>query len=133
MSIIASLLAVAMFGHPQRACIAPTQTGTFRFTAVDSSARDASRTQIGVIMLENVDGCLEASVLTDAGAPSVIDALQVDGDSISGSVHTTSGRRATISLRLDAMHVAGSIADGRHVWALSGKRTSAAVPRVNGL
>ena len=132
MSIIASLVAIALLSHPQPSCVAATQTGTFRFTAVDSSSAGASSTRVGILVLEDIDGCLEATMLTDAGSPTLIDAVQITGSSLTGSIRTTGGR-AAVSLRLDSAGVAGSITDGQHVWALNGKRTSRAASRVAGL
>lgn len=131
MSIIASLLTIAFLSQPQPSCVAAAQTGTFRFTAVDAHAAVKASTRVGILVLENVDGCLEATMLTDTGAPTIIDDVRLSGDSLSGSIHTTTGR-ATVSLHLDATHVAGSIVDGRHVWAVNGKRTSSAPSRASG-
>jgi hypothetical protein len=130
-SIIASLLTAAFLAHPQPSCAAAVQTGTFRFTAVDAHAGAASSTRVGILVLENVDGCLEATMLTDTGAPSIIDDVRLSGDSLTGSIHTTAGR-AKVSLHLDGARVAGSIVDDRHVWAVNGKRTSGIESRTNG-
>ena len=42
-------------------CAAPTQTGIFRITATNKDSTDA---KVGMILLERVDDCLEASIIT---------------------------------------------------------------------
>lgn len=43
---------------PQKACITPDRTGSFRVTATQTDGKYGS---IALVLLENVSGCLEAS------------------------------------------------------------------------
>src|SRR3954470_9916676 len=55
-----ALLSLKLVGSPERNCNAPAQTGIFRITAL---TKDSSSAKIGMILLENVANCLEASIL----------------------------------------------------------------------
>src|SRR5581483_9197067 len=76
--------------HPvaARACTAPTQTGSYRITATTS---DSTNSKIGLILLENVDGCLEASMITDEGGPAIIDHVAFADDVLTGSIRMVNG------------------------------------------
>lgn len=106
--------------EPARACASPARTGTFRVTAVTT---DSTNAKVGMILLENVDGCLEASMITDDNGPAIIDHLAVADDMITGSVRMTNGF-GRVSLRVSDASIAGSIIEGRHEWKLAGKRTN---------
>lgn len=107
--------------HAARAtCTAPTQTGIFRITALNKDSTDA---KIGMVLLESVDNCLEASIITESGGPALIDDVIVDHDVISGRVRVSGGiARVTIKITDGALD--GSIVDGKREWKLSGRRTS---------
>lgn len=108
--------------HPiaTRMCNAPTQTGTFRITATTS---DSTNSKIGLILLENVDGCLEASMITDESGPAIIDHVAVADDVLTGSIRMATGT-AKISFHILPNGIAGSIVAGRSEWKLTGRRTS---------
>jgi len=106
--------------EPTRSCAAPERTGTFRVTAM---TRDSTNSKVGMILLENVEGCLEASMLTDENGPAIIDHIALDGDMITGSIRMTSGL-GHVSLRLTDTGISGSIVQGRHEWRVTGKRTN---------
>jgi hypothetical protein len=104
---------------PTRSCAAPAHTGTFRVTAMTA---DSTNSKVGMIILENIDGCLEASMITDEGGPAIIDHLMIAGDTITGSIRMTSGI-GRVSLNVSQVGIAGSITEGRHQWRLAGRRT----------
>ena len=102
------------------ACITPVETGTFRVMATKA---DSSSARPAMLVLENIAGCLEATLITDDRAPSAIDQLAMVGDTLSGSIRTDSGQ-AKVQLRLTSTTVDGSILDGRQTWMLAGRKTS---------
>ena len=104
---------------PTHSCAAPAHTGTFRVTATTA---DSSNSKVGMIILENIDGCLEATMITDEGGPAIIDHLMITGDTITGSVRMTSGI-GRVSLNVTEAGIAGSIVEGRHQWRVAGRRT----------
>ncbi len=106
--------------EPTRSCMSPAKTGTFRVTAMTP---DSTSSKVGIILLENVEGCLEATFVTDEGGPAIIDHLAMSGDEITGSVRMSRGL-ARVSLHVSETGIAGSIMDGRKEWRLTGKRTS---------
>ncbi|HWH50402.1 MAG TPA: hypothetical protein VN651_02590 [Gemmatimonadaceae bacterium] len=101
-------------------CITPAQTGTYRVVAMKP---DSSSARQAMLVLENIDGCLEASLITDDRGPAVINRVVISGDTLRGSVRTESGN-GTIELRFTPTEVTGSIVDGRQHWRLAGRRTS---------
>src|SRR5437016_2398370 len=62
-----------------QACIAPDRTGTFRLTAVKTNGSDP---QPAMLVLENIDGCLEVTFVTDERAPAIVDELSLSGDTL---------------------------------------------------
>jgi hypothetical protein len=74
-------------------------------------------------MLENIQGCLEVTFVTDGHGPAIIDHLTVSGDTIKGSLRLSTGT-ATVSFKFSDKDVAGSIVEGRREWTLEGRRTS---------
>jgi hypothetical protein len=106
--------------EPAPPCTAPTRTGIFRIIAMKP---DSTGTRQGMIMLENVDGCLEATLITDESSPAIIDHLQFAGDTLTGTLRTPGGT-ARIALSFDATGVAGSITAGRQSWIVRGRRTA---------
>lgn len=120
MLLTTTVLALSLLGTPQKTCTAPTQTGIFRITAL---TKDSISAKIGMVLLESVDNCLEASILTDDAGPAVIDQLQVNGNELTGRVRLPSGM-AKVTFRVSGSTIAGSIVEGKHEWAVSGRRTS---------
>jgi hypothetical protein len=101
-------------------CMSPAKTGTFRVTAM---TLDSTNAKVGIILLENVNGCLEATFVTDDAGPAIIDHLALTGDEITGSVRMMKGT-GHVSMHVTEAGIAGSIMDGKREWRLSGKRTS---------
>jgi hypothetical protein len=119
MLLTTSLLALSLLGTPPQ-CAAPTQTGIYRITAV---TKDSSIAKIGMVLMENVENCLEVSILTDDGGPAMMDNIQMDGDVLTGNVRLVSGP-AKVTLRFAQNGISGTIGEGKKVWSLSGRRTT---------
>ncbi len=119
-TLLAAAVAAASPVHQTSPCPSPTQTGTFRFTAL---TKDSTNAKIGMIVLENIQGCLEATVLTDEGGPAIIDHIEVAGDMLTGNIRVSNGT-AKVTLKFTAAGITGSIVDGRKEWSLAGRRTS---------
>jgi hypothetical protein len=126
MLLATSLLALSLIGGPKTSCAAPTQTGIFRITALN---KDSTNAKIGMILLENVDNCLEASIITEDAGPALIDNLKLTDDVLTGQVRLPTGT-ASVTIRFAATTIAGSIVEGKHQWSLSGRRTSGGDTRV---
>jgi hypothetical protein len=101
-------------------CVAPDRTGTFRLTAVKTNGSDP---QPAMLVLENIDGCLEVTFVTDERAPAIVDELSLSGDTLKGMLRLSTGP-AKVSLKFTSAGVAGSITKGRDEWRLEGRRTS---------
>lgn len=125
MLLATTLLAIALgvgptAPVPATPCAAPTQTGIFRITATNKDSTDA---KIGMILLERVDNCLEASIITESGGPALIDDLKIDQDVITGRVRVANGV-ARVTLKVSEKAVSGSIVDGKREWLVNGRRTT---------
>jgi hypothetical protein len=103
-----------------RACIAPDRTGTFRLTAVKVNGTEP---QPAMLVMENIDGCLEVTFVTDERAPAIVDELSLNGDTLNGSLRLSTGA-AKVSLKFTPTGIAGSITKGHDEWRLEGRRTS---------
>lgn len=115
--LLATLLAAAVAAsplHQTSPCPSPTQTGTFRFTAL---TKDSTNAKIGMIVLENIQGCLEATVLTDEGGPAIIDHIEVAGDMLTGNIRVSNGT-AKVTLKFTAAGSPGrsSMAGRNGAW-----------------
>ena len=104
----------------ERSCVSVTHTGTFR---VVTKRQGSTAVGLGLVVLENIDGCLEATFITDDGGPAVIEDLSIDADSLKGSLKLSSGR-AKLALQFLGTNVAGSIVEGRNAWTVEGRKTS---------
>ncbi len=120
MLLTTSLFALSLFGTPPSGCTVPTQTGIFRITAL---TKDSTTAKIGMVLLENVENCLEVSIVTDDAGPAVIDNLELNGDVLTGNVRLESGP-AKVTLRFAPNVISGTIGEGKRAWSLSGRRTS---------
>lgn len=103
-----------------RACVTPSRTGTFRVVATRANS---TFSRPALLVLENIDGCLEITFVTDNVAPVIIDQLHADADSVKGSIRLDTGA-ADVSLQFSGTDVSGSIQQGRLEWVLQGRRTS---------
>ena len=81
MLLAASLLAFSLTNSPAQACITPTQTGIYRIIATTKDSSDAS---VGLVLLENVGNCLEASIIADDGAPAMIENIALKDNVLTG-------------------------------------------------
>ncbi|HXT16381.1 MAG TPA: hypothetical protein VN706_12165 [Gemmatimonadaceae bacterium] len=118
--LFSALLAASLLAAPSNACPTPTQTGTYRFTAL---TKDSTNAKIGMIVLENIEGCLEATMLTDDAGPAIIDHLAVNDGVLTGVLRVSNGM-AKVTLRFTPSGIAGSIVDGKKEWNLAARRTS---------
>jgi hypothetical protein len=119
-ALLAATLSLSPSSPAAPSCISPTQTGTYRFTAL---SKDSTSSKIGMIVLENIEGCLEATLLTDDAGPAIIDHLALQENVLSGNIRV-SGGNAKVTLTLSSNGMIGSIADGKKEWKLAGRRTS---------
>ena len=101
-------------------CVAPEHTGTFRLTA---SRVDGTQGIPALLLLENIDGCLAATLITDGSNPAAIDRLAKSGETLQGRLNVT-GAEGRVTLRFDGSAVDGSIVAKRQEWKLSGRKTS---------
>jgi hypothetical protein len=120
MLLAASLLAFSLTNSPAQACITPTQTGIYRIIA---TTKDSSNASVGLVLLENVGNCLEASIIADDGAPAMIENIALKDNVLTGRVHMRTGN-AEVTLRLSQKELTGSIVAPRQSWVLSGRRTT---------
>lgn len=137
MSAAATLLALALFAGDTTtarpapsatpatpatptSCVAPVRTGTFRMM---TTRIDGTYGRPALLVLENIEGCLEATFVTDGSVPAIIDRLKVDGDTLTGNLKLPNGE-AKFSIHFNASTVAGSIVEGREHWKMEGRRTS---------
>lgn len=120
MLFAASLLALTLAVPPSQSCTTPTQTGVYRITA---TTKDSSNASVGLVLLENVNNCLEASIIADDGGPAIIEQASFKDNTLTGRVHMRYGV-AEVSLRLSAEEINGSIINGKKSWIVSGRRTT---------
>jgi hypothetical protein len=110
------------FGAPRstKACVTPDHTGTFRVVATRSGGTDAVP---ALLLLENINGCLEATFVTDDHAPAAIDQLALTANTLKGRINVT-GELAVLTVRFDDARVAGSIVAKKQAWQIEGRKTS---------
>ena len=101
-------------------CIAATRTGTYRVLAVSKRGNEP---RAALLVLENIQGCLEVTFVTDGVGPAIIDRLTLTENTLKGSLRLSTGT-ATVSFEFSDKDVAGSIVEGKHEWKLDGRRTS---------
>jgi hypothetical protein len=134
MTLTAMLLAIASLTTTQarpstpidtgapaaHACVAAARTGTFRVIATRANS---TFSRPAMLVLENINGCLEITFITDNVAPVVIDQLRASADTVTGSIKLDTGA-AEVALQFSGTNVSGSIHQGRLQWLLEGRRTS---------
>jgi hypothetical protein len=103
-------------------CITPVRTGTYRILAISKKGNEP---RAAILVLENIQGCLEVTFVTDGVGPANIDRLSMTENTLKGSMRLSTGT-ATVSFQFSDKDVAGSIVEGRHEWKLEGRRTSEA-------
>lgn len=104
----------------QPGCVTPDVTGTFRITATPTTEQHGMP---AVLMLENIEGCLEVTFITTDKGPATIDHLSQSGTLLKGRLNVT-GSAADVTLRFNGATVAGSIMQGKHEWRVAGRKTS---------
>jgi hypothetical protein len=133
MTIATTLLALALIGGERaharsapvdsvgaRSCISPTRTGTYRVLALSTKGNEP---RAAMLVLENIQGCLEVTFVTDGVGPAIIDRLSLTENTLKGSLQLSTGT-AQVSFQFSDKEVAGSIVEGRREWKLEGRRTS---------
>jgi hypothetical protein len=120
MLLAASLLALSFISAPAQSCIAPTQTGVFRITAM---TKDSSNASVGLVLLESVNNCLEASIVAEDAGPAIIEKVALTDGTLTGSVHMRDGL-ANVSLKISSNDINGLITAGKKSWIVSGQRTT---------
>jgi hypothetical protein len=120
MLLAASLLALSLVGTPATSCITPTQTGVFRITAM---TKDSSNASVGLVLLESVNNCLEASIVADDAGPAIIEKVALNDGTLTGRVRMRTGI-ADVTLKISPTDISGSIAAGKKLWIVNGLRTT---------
>ena len=103
-----------------KACVTPDRTGTFRVVATRTGGTDGV---LALLLLENIDGCLEATFVTDDQAPAMIDQLTLSANILKGRINITGGP-ALFTVRFEDNRVAGSIIAKKQEWRIEGHKTS---------
>ena len=103
-----------------KACVTPDRTGTFRIFATRNGGTDGV---LALLVLENINGCLEATFVTDDRAPAAIDQLALSGDTLKGRIQLP-GELAVLTVRFEDARVAGSIIAKKQEWRIEGHKTS---------
>jgi hypothetical protein len=112
--------AIALAAAPAKACLSVDRTGTFR---VVTKKAGGTALGLGLVVLENINGCLEATFITDDSGPAIIDGLSVSGDTLKGNLKLTTGS-AKLMLQFAGASVTGSIVQGGNEWSIEGRKTS---------
>jgi hypothetical protein len=103
-----------------RSCITPARTGTYRILAISKKGNEP---RAALLVLENIQGCLEVTFVTDGVGPAIIDRLSLTDTTLKGSMRLSTGT-AVVSIQFSDKDVSGSIVEGKHEWKLDGRRTS---------
>jgi hypothetical protein len=103
-----------------KVCVSAERTGTFR---VVTKHQGSTALGLGLVVLENIDGCLEVTFITDEAGPAIIEEVSVTGDTLKGTLKLSSGS-AKMMLQFAGANVAGSIVQGRNEWSVEGHKTS---------
>ena len=133
MSITTTLLAVtltagvstppARFANDSLAktnCVAPERTGSFRVTATKTDGKHGA---VALLLLENINNCLEVTFITDDHGPAAIDHLSLSGDTLRGKLNMP-GTPADVIVRFNGPSIAGSIIQAKQEWRIEGRKTS---------
>jgi hypothetical protein len=131
MSITTALLMLTLAAAPNpvvrpvadsaKACVVPEQTGTFRLIATKADGKQGGA--LALLLLENIDGCLEATFVTDERGPAAIDSLSFSNGTLTGRLNVT-GEFAKLTAKFDGKTVAGSIVAKKAQWKLEGRKTA---------
>jgi len=102
-----------------KACVVPEQTGTFRLVATKTDGKSGA---LALLLLENINGCLEATLVTDERGPAAIDSLAFSNGTLTGRLNVT-GEFVRLTAKFDGTNVAGSIVAKKAQWKLEGRKT----------
>ena len=105
---------------PKRSCITPERTGTFRVVA---TRMDGHNGVLALLLLENIDGCLEATFVTDDRGPAAIEQLSLSSNTLKGRLNLT-GEIAAFTVRFEDNRIAGAIVARKQEWRIEGRKTS---------
>lgn len=103
-----------------RSCVSTARTGTYRILAISKRGNEP---RAALLVLENIQGCLEVTFVTDGVGPAIIDRLSLTDNTLKGSMRLSTGT-AVVSIQFSDKDVSGSIVEGKHEWKLDGRRTS---------
>ncbi len=125
MSIATAMLMLTLATAPApradsaTACVAPEQTGTFRIV---TTKNDGTSGALALLLLENINGCLEATFVTEEKGPAAIDSLSLANGTLTGRLNVT-GEFAKLTAKFEGATVAGSIVAKKSQWKLEGRKT----------
>ena len=125
MSIATAMLMLSFASAPSpvsdsaKACVTPEQTGTFRIVATKSDGKSGA---LALLLLENIGGCLEATLVTDERGPAAIDSLTLTNGTLTGRLNVT-GEFAKLTAKFEGSNVAGSIVAKKQQWKIEGRKT----------
>jgi len=105
---------------PKANCVAPDRTGSFRITATKTDGKHGA---VALLLLENINNCLEVTFITDDRGPAAIDHLSLAGDTLRGKLNMP-GAPADVIVRFNGPSVAGSIIQAKQEWRIEGRKTS---------
>ena len=105
---------------PRANCVAPDRTGSFRITATKTDGKHGA---VALLLLENINNCLEVTFITDDRGPAAIDHLSLSGDTLRGKLNMP-GAPADVIVRFNGPSVAGSIIQAKQEWRIEGRKTS---------
>jgi hypothetical protein len=118
----AALLLVAPVGGQSRATVLCDQSikpGTYRiFLTSDKVAPMAA-----LLLLERLEGCLEATFIADGSPASGMELVSVSEGVITAKLKTSDGM-ATVRFKPGDAGITGDIAQGKRIWKVEGKKTA---------
>ena len=118
----AALLLVAPVGGQSRAtalCDQSIKTGTYRIILTGDKVAPME----ALLVLERLEGCLEATFIADGSPASGMQLVSVTDGMITAKLRTQNGD-ATIRFKPSDAGVTGDVAQGRRTWKVEGKKTA---------
>jgi hypothetical protein len=101
-------------------CVTAERTGTFRVSTRQVGRNDVG---LGLLILEDINGCLEATYISDNASAAAIDGLSMSDNTLRGALSLPTGS-AKLELQFVGKDVEGSIVQGRNQWSVEGRKTS---------
>ena len=102
-----------------RPCGDSVKAGTFRLVVTSEKGAVTE----ALLVLERVEGCLEATFIADGVPASNMRLVSVVDGVVTGQLRMTDGV-ATATMRLTDNGINGDIARGKSLWRVTGKRTA---------